>query len=160
MDREDDRNPYAPPVETSEAAPVPRLAEAGSLSLSGQGWDIVTGMARWMRIVAVSEWVAAGLLAVFGLILLVMVGRMSGLGSEARWGSLAIAALFVMAALFALGGAWLRQAASHFYEGVLSDAERPLASGFRKLRLYLILYGVYSIFGLIAQIYELLAERG
>jgi hypothetical protein len=57
--------------------------------------------------------------------------------------------------LFSLGATWPRQAAAQFFDGVLSDAEQPLASGFRKLRLYLILYGIYGILGLIGNVIEL-----
>jgi hypothetical protein len=156
MDR-DQQNPYAPPVESSAQPPGP----AGGLSLSDHGWDIVSSLARWMRIVAVSEWVAAGLLVVGGLIALSLVSRLGSLDSVApRSGSLMLGAVFVMALLFVVGGVWLRQAAAHFHDGVLADAERPLADGFRKLRLYLILYGVYAIVGLATQIYQLVGRKG
>jgi hypothetical protein len=56
---------------------------------------------------------------------------------------------------FFAGATWLRGAAWHFYDGVLSNAEHALAHGFRKLRLYLIFYGVLGIVGLLQTVLQI-----
>lgn len=155
---DDQQNPYAPPVESSDGydasqAPV----ERGGLSISGQGWDIVTGMSKWMKIVSTLQYIGGALLVVVLLILVVAGGsflrRAGSSGATAIMGG--GAALFAYAILLFLGATWLRSAAVSFYDGVLSDAEQPLAQGFRKLRLYMILYGIFGILGLLANVAEL-----
>jgi hypothetical protein len=151
-------NPYAPPVESSDVAYQAPTSQGG-LSISGQGWEIVTSMAKWMRIVSTFQYILGGLIAVGGLALIALAGsasasRMKLFGMAG--GAVLMAGLFIaMAVLFVLGATWLRQAAAQFYDGVLSDAEQPLAHGFRKLRLYLILYGIYGILGLLGNVVEL-----
>ena len=149
----DDRNPYAPPVESSDAYPPPRPA-AGGLSLSSFGWDIVSGMSKWMKIVSVLLYIAGALFLTGSLAFASCAGQLpwASAGARAAQVWISIGALGVMGILFLAGATWLRQAATHFYDGVLAGAERPLGLGFRKLRLYLILYGLYAIFGLLAQI--------
>jgi len=156
----DDKNPYAPPVESSDGydasqAPV----ERGGLSISGQGWDIVTGMSKWMKIVSTLQYVGGALLAVVLVIMVVAGGsflRRAGGSTSATAAVIGVGgALFAYTILLFLGATWLRGAAVNFYDGVLSDAEQPLAHGFRKLRLYMILYGVFGIIGLLANLAEL-----
>jgi hypothetical protein len=80
-------------------------------------------------------------------------GSLGGVGG----GAVAVG-VFVMLAttvLLFLGGVWLRQSAFHFYDGVLSNAEHALAQGFRKLRLYMILYGIWGILQLLKTVVEL-----
>jgi hypothetical protein len=157
---DDKQNPYSPPVESSDAydasqAPV----ERGGLSISGQGWDIVTGMSKWMKIVSTLQYVGGALLAVVLLVLVVAGGSFlrragsSGAMAGVVGGGVA---LFAYAILLFLGATWLRGAAVNFYDGVLSDAEQPLAQGFRKLRLYMILYGIFGILGLLGNVAELI----
>jgi hypothetical protein len=156
----DDRpvNPYAPPVESADVAYQAPTAQGG-LSISGQGWEIVSSMAKWMRIVSTFQYILGGLIAVGGVALLALTGsaassRMKLFGMAG--GAAVMGGVFLaMAVLFILGATWLRQSAAQFYDGVLSDAEQPLANGFRKLRLYLILYGLYGILGLLGNIAEL-----
>jgi len=150
-------NPYAPPAAATEAPVIPSgnvAAEAGTLSLSGYGWEVVSDLAKWMRIVS-------GFLYVFGVIM-VFVGLgfaacSSRLGSTGIAGAV-IAGALLYAILLILGGTWLRRAATHFYEGVMGDAPSPLALGFRNLRLFLILYGVANLLGLGITVYQLLAK--
>lgn len=159
MDRE---NPYAPPVETAQEAHfVPQ--DSGGLALSEQGWGTVTSLAKWMRIVSVFLFVFGGLTGLGALAVVVGggVGMTRGLGL--MQGGLAAGGglmLFVVAGLFILSGAWLRQSAFHFYDGVLSNAESALAQGFRKLRLFLILYGIYSLLQLAGGIYQAVTAGG
>jgi len=158
----DQENPYAPPVETTDAPPI--VPDTPGLSLSEQGWGTVTSMAKWMRIVSTFFFIFGALLAVFSLIAIVgggsMLGRAgsSGLAGGLFAGSM-IFMLFVTVMLF-VAGAWLRQSAYHFYDGVLSNAEHALAQGFRKLRLYMILYGVYGILQLINTVVQLFVKGG
>jgi hypothetical protein len=142
------KNPYAPPVETLEPYQAP--PQAAGLSISGPGWEIVTGMAKWMKIVSTFLYIGAALCAVASLFSLLtgltsLAGPFAIRGEAATAGGLASGSFLVMTVLFGLAATWLRRSATHFYEGVLSNAERPLADGFRNLRLYLILYGLYSI---------------
>jgi hypothetical protein len=155
----DDRpvNPYAPPVESADAA-YQAPTERGGLSVSGQGWEIVTSMTKWMRIVSTFQFIAAGLIGVMGLAIVGLGGSASffklPVGAGMRGAAMAFGFFFtVLAVLFIFAAVWLRQSAAQFYDGVLSDAEQPLANGFRKLRLYLILYG---ILGLVANVAELI----
>jgi hypothetical protein len=160
----DPQNPYAPPVETADAPP-PMVPDTGGLTLSEQGWETVTSLAKWMRIVSTFFFIGGALMALGTLFALVGGGaalsRSGGLG--ATGGAAVGVGLFVMLAttvLLFLGGAWLRQSAFHFYDGVLSNAEHALAQGFRKLRLYMILYGVWGILQLIKTVVELFTARG
>jgi hypothetical protein len=43
---------------------------------------------------------------------------------------------------------------------VLSNAEASLGQGFRKLRLYLILYGIFSLLTLAKDIFNLVSTAG
>jgi hypothetical protein len=149
-----DNNPYAPPPPEVELA-GPAAAEAGQpgVNLSEQGWHTVTGLSRWMRIVATFYFLLGGLIAAGVLIALVSGnlgslrgGFLSGLGTLPAAAVALIGA--VLAAVFILGAIWLRRAAFHFYDGVLSNAEASLGLGFRKLRLYLILYGAVGLLSL------------
>jgi hypothetical protein len=157
---DDQQNPYAPPVESSDAYDASTAPpERGGLSISGQGWDIVAGMSKWMRIVSTMQYVGGALLIVLLLLLLAFGSRImsdSGMGSTV---ALSGGILFAYSLLLFFGATWLRQAATHFYDGVLSDAEQPLAQGFRKLRLYMILYGVFGVLGLLAKIAELAGAK-
>jgi hypothetical protein len=155
MDNEPSENPYAPPGETSDGYDLV-AREGGSLSVSGQGWEIVAGLSKWMRIVSTLQYVIGALLAVL-LLILIFAGRMilrRSLGGSAFLGTSLLLLLGTTLLLF-FGATWLRQAATHFYDGVLSDAERPLAHGFRKLRLYLILYGIFGVISLVTDVVKL-----
>jgi hypothetical protein len=144
-------NPYAPPVETAEAPDAALAAAAGGLTISEQGWEIVAGMAKWMRIVSGLQYALGALVLVVGLIIgcsLAGIAR-HGSGRVAAW---SMGLMFVYAVLAFLGATWLRRAARYFYEGVVRDHESPLALGFRNLRLYLILYGIFTVLGLVAEV--------
>lgn len=49
---------------------------------------------------------------------------------------------------------WLRSAATGFERGVIGDDEITLGQGFRSLRAYLIMFGIFGIIGLLGQIWE------
>ena len=153
------RNPYAPPVESSDAVPPP--PESG-MALSEAGWATVTGMAKWMRIVSVFFFIAGALLGLSFLAGLVGGGMLflGGSSTPGQGGLFAggVLLLLVMALLFIFGAIWLRQAAFHFYDGVLSNTESALAQGFRKLRLYMIAFGIYGILRLAMNAFNLLAR--
>ena len=147
-----DENPYAPPVDSPDApAPTPRR---GELSISAGGWLIVRSLARWMRVVSTVMILGAALCGLFGLLLLPR-GNFAVAPFLTIPGTAAGAILVLIGGFFALAAIWLRQSARCFQEGVLADAERPLALGFRKLRLYLALYGVYSVLLLGSKLIQL-----
>jgi len=151
-------NPYAPPVETSDVPP-PQVPDTGGLTLSEQGWATVTSLAKWMRIVSTFFFVFGALLAVFSLIALIGGGAALSRGGGGAYGGGILAGSVVVMILITVmlffAGAWLRQSAYHFYDGVLSNAEFALAQGFRKLRLYMILYGIYGILQPINTIWQM-----
>lgn len=157
-----DHNPYAPPAVQSQvpAAYAPTLAadEPGGLTLSERGWELVTQMAKWMRIVSVFMFIFGGILVV-GAALLGLAGVGAGGAGNIQGLNIPVGyfalGLFVYAAVTILSGVWIRGAAGHFYAGVMSDSPGSLALGFRRLRLYMILYGLVGILGLgftIAQV--------
>ena len=150
-----DENPYAPPVETSEDyAPAP--PQGGQLSLSAQGWEIVSGMSKWMRIVSGLQYAGAVLVGLGALFFISQSGRLIGDGGfTTRVLAVSAAVMVAYSLLLFFAASWLRQAASHFYQGVLSDHESPLAQGFRSLRLYLILYAIFSVVGLAGVLVKL-----
>jgi len=158
-----DSNPYAPPTESVAAAAA--IPPSTGVSLSEQGWRTVTSLSKWMRIVATFYFLLGGLLAV-GAVIAVVAGNVgsadrgffAGFGAiPAAWfGSLGV----VLAVVFILGAVWLRRAAFHFYDGVLSNAEQSLGLGFRKLRLYLILYGAAGLLSLAHDLYLLFFGAG
>jgi len=149
-------NPYSPPAAASHTEE--RGPEAhGDLGSSGLGWDLRISMARWMRIAALLELICAVLLAGSGLGLLATKPRAASLAGASS--PVSAAALgcqrLAFAALFLLGAIWLGQAARCFYRGVLSEGGRSLHRAFSKLRLYLVLFGMYSMTALLAQIARL-----
>ena len=151
-------NPYAPPVESADA-PDPTIAAGGGLTISEHGWEIVASMARWMRIVSGLQYALGALVLIVGLVIGCSLAGLSrhGSGRVALW---SMGLMFVYAALAFCGATWLRRAARHFYEGVMRDHESPLALGFRNLRLYLILYGIFTVLGLVAEVVKAVMAGG
>lgn len=129
-------------------------ADEGTLSLSGYGWELVSDLAKWMRIVSGFLFVFGALMLVVGFGFLACASRFS----NSTAGLATMGGAFVYGVLLFFGGTWLRGAATHFYEGVMGDATSPLAQGFRKLRLYLILYGVANLVGLGISIFQLVVK--
>lgn len=157
------KNPYAPPVEAADLhAPGEEVPESG-LSLTDEGWQIITSLTRWMRIVGVFYYILGALVGVGVLLALISGGAMLlgvGGGLGAKWGELVVVAVAIfgaLAVLLILGAVFLRRAAFHFYDGILSDTESSLARGFRKLRIYLILFGIYGILELVKDVIELVS---
>ena len=133
-------NPYAPP--TQQGPPFTEL------SLSEEGLATVNSLARWMRIVSVFFFVFAGLMALMALVSL--------LG-----GAMGIIMMFVLGAfavLMGFAGNWLRDAASHFSQGVATNEEISLGFGFRALRRFFIMYGIFNIIGLLAAVWDVLGS--
>lgn len=151
-------NPYAPPAASTEPQ-APQLrpnavaADEGTLNLSSYGWEVVSELAKWMRIVAGFFFAFGGLMAIVGLGFAACSGRFTGSMGGAMTGGVIAGALLY--AVFLIASAiWLRGAARHFYEGVMGDATSPLALGFRKLRLYLIGYGLVQLVGLATTVIQ------
>jgi hypothetical protein len=159
----DQRNPYAPPAASTAPAtpqqPPPGgvAADEGTLNLSSYGWEVVSDMAKWMRIVAGFFYVFGGIMALVGLGFLACASRFTGrIGGAMTAGVIAGTVLY--AVFLIVSATWLRGAAKHFYEGVMGDATSPLALGFRKLRLYLIGYGLVQLVGLATTIIQVVAR--
>jgi len=153
----DPQNPYAPPVETTDAPPL--VPEQSGLALSEQGWGTVTSLAKWMRIVGVFFYIGGAFAALGVLASAVTGGRGFGQAAAANLPTamlaLNILVMIFWTVFFFAGATWLRGAAWHFYDGVLSNAEHALAHGFRKLRLYLIFYGILGIVGLLQTVLQI-----
>ncbi|MCK5798292.1 MAG: hypothetical protein KAI47_13965 [Deltaproteobacteria bacterium] len=146
-------NPYAPPAATT--TPPPGSArrrpapDAGTLDLSTQGMETVSGLAKWMRI-------AATFFTIFGVLMILASGLIlmrSDFVTSVFHGSSPAATGIIGGVLFysvfmLLGALWLRRAARHFTLGVEGDATSPLAEGFKQLRRYLVLYGLFQLIGL------------
>ena len=134
-----EHNPYAPPT-ASATTPLAR-----GFVFSSEGVEVVTGLAKWMRALSTFFYVALALMVV-GTCAVVFGG---GIGE---------AIIFLVAvALMAMAATWLRSAASGFERGVLGDDEMTLGQGFRSLRAYLMLFGIFSILSLGINIFQGLA---
>lgn len=143
-------NPYAPPVESADAH-EPERSAAGGLAISEQGWELVESMAKWMRIVSALQYALGALVVVGALFFSCRFAALSGRTGAALLG-VTLGAMLIYGTLAFLGATWLRRAARHFLEGVVRDHESPLARGFRNLRLYFILYGIFTVLGLAAEV--------
>jgi hypothetical protein len=132
-------NPYAPPAAGFDAGPP-----STELSLSQAGQATVDSLAQWMRIVSIFFYVFAGLMGVMAL--LSLFGGAMGLVMMILAGGFAV--LMVMA------GTWLRDAARQFSHGVTHNEEICLGQGFRALRSFFIMYGIFNIIGLVKSIWD------
>ena len=138
----DEENLYAPPVDGGGDGPPPSTG----LTLSEQGYATASSMARWMRVCATMLYIFCALIAVFSLLAFIMGGSMGGLGVRGGVKLMLMIGLFlVTAVLFAIAATWLRQAALALSHGVLTNEELSLALGFRNLRNYLVLYGIWHV---------------
>ncbi len=157
----DHDNPYAPPVESADSS-NDREAPQPYLRFSEQGWEIVASMSKWMRFVSTVQYLV-GILLFSAAVLLLLTGSsmlpQSLIQKGIQLSRPELLILFV-AVGFLLGATWLRQAANHFYHGVLADAELALAQGFRKLRLYFILYGCWGLLELLTRTFSLVITKG
>lgn len=132
-----EHNPYAPPTAASHA-PAPR-----GFVFSSEGVEVVTSLAKWMRAMSTFLYVGMGL----------MVLGACGMAASGQ-GMFAAVAMLLFVTLIGMSATWLRSAASGFERGILGDDEMTLGQGFRSLRAYLILYGIFSIIGLISNVVE------
>ncbi len=127
-------NPYAAPAGAIEGAPP-----STDLSLTEAGMATVSSLAQWMRIVSVFFFILAGLMGLMAVISL--FGGAMGLIMMIVMGAFAV--------LMAMAGMWLRDAARQFSQGVLHNEEICLGQGFRALRSFFVMYGIFNILGLI-----------
>jgi hypothetical protein len=149
-------NPYAPPVETTPprrkggAAPVAPVAAGERVPFSAEALDLVTSLAKWMRVVAAFEVVLAGLLvlALLGLGLGTFTDGSSGGRRSTGILLLVAGAIALLAFLLFLAAAWLRRAAAGFVEGLLGEEGSFAAEGFGRMRGYQLLYGLFNLVGL------------
>lgn len=161
----DGDNPYRPPVESADGFSVSPDATAttGKMQLSDHGCIVVQNLTRWMRIVSVCQYIATGLLVVAALFMVAMIskldsGSLSGNATKITIG-ISIGAMLLIGLLLIVGARWLRRSANQFDEGVLGNEEAPLAAGFRYLRAYLILYGIYGVVNLLATLLPLVWSK-
>jgi|GEM_PF-4389342 hypothetical protein len=160
-------NPYQPPVESADtftAAAVDDTATSGKMQLSDHGCIVVQRLTRWMRIVSVCQYIATGLLVVAGIFMFVLLSKIDTGGFAGSSASkitigMSIATILLIGLLLLMGARWLRASANQFDEGVLANEEAPLAGGFRQLRVYLILYGIYGIINLVMTILPLVWSK-
>lgn len=129
-------NPFAPP---SAAA----TSKAGrGLVFSPEGAALVASLATWMRGMSLLLYIGVGFLVLGSCGVMV-----AGEGNPAAIGMMIAFAL--IGVLVGLASSWLRGAADGFERGVSSDDEMTIGQGFRNLRAYLILMGVFSILSLL-----------
>jgi len=141
-------NPYAPPH--SPAMTGPGTTDDG-ITFNDYDLERVSRATSWMRRVSAIQFFLGAGLVVFTLYL----SLSSRLLIWTYPMLIAPAAMLVYAALLLLGAIWLRQSCIAFWEGTNANTEKGLAIGFRKLRLYLILYGVFGLVGLAGTLLKL-----
>ena len=134
-------NPYQPPAQDGEPAPV---ADQG-IAFNDFDLERVSRATTWMRRVSTLQFLLGGMLLVIVTLAAAVGGwRLLSLPRAA----IGVAAASAFGVLFLVAAVWLRQSCSAFYEGIMANAESGLALGFRKLRLYLIMYGIFGLFGI------------
>ncbi len=137
-----DNNPFAPPSATADRP------HGTGLVFSPEGARVVASLASWMRGLSIVYYIgAAGML-------LSTCSTLASVGNT-RFGGLAMfmtVVMVVVVGLIGLAASWLSSAGSDFERGVISDDEFPIGQGFRSLRNYLILFGVFGILILLSTI--------
>ena len=124
-------NPYQAPV-TSTASPTREFV------FSEEGVQVVHSLARWMGLLGVVYYLGGAAMVLGGLVLVTNLGG----------GGVAVLPVLVgfglAGALFFMAGTWLREAGNQFARGVGGDDVGTIGAGFRTLRRYLILFGVFE----------------
>jgi hypothetical protein len=134
-------NPYKPPTKGGDPSP---LADEG-IAFNDFDLERVSRATTWMRRVSSLQFVIGGLLLVLAAISAAMSLPALSASPAVLIGVVSAGAYAV---LMLLGAVWLRGSCVAFYDGIMANAESGLALGFRKLRLYLVLYGVFGLLGL------------
>jgi hypothetical protein len=105
--------------------------------------QLVSDLARWMRIVSLVYFALGALICVFALFTLMSAG-------------IVMLPFIVGAALIVfMSGSWLRKAADAFQRGAEGSEEIALGFGFHELRSYFILTGVLGLLQLAYQLVRL-----
>jgi len=149
-----DENPYTPPAALGAgdaAAPGQPPAAAGGITFNDYDLERVSRATTWMRTVSALHIFFGSVLAL--LTLFTAFTSLAVIGQPLVLIGVAILASFTLVLL--LGGIWLRQSCVAFYDGINANAESGLAMGFRKLRLYFILYGLIGLLGLVPTVLAL-----
>lgn len=133
-------NPFAPPLPTDDSR------SGRDLVFSPEGVTVVASLATWMRGMAIILYVVVGL---------VMLGSF-GLLMTADMPVLLLAIMAGFGALMGAAATWLRGAADGFERGVASDDEMTIGQGFRNLRTYLVLVGIFSVLSLVNTVYQVI----
>lgn len=138
-----EQNPFAPPT----AAPS---SSEGGLLFSAEGVEVVSSLAKWMRGLSIFFYIGIGLVSI------VSCGAMATVGFGNSGASAAIIGVAIGTAVLIAATVFLREAASGFERGVYSDDEMTLGAGFRSLRIYLIIFGVFGILSMLSTLWEIL----
>lgn len=134
-------NPYQPPSRDGEPAPPPDQG----IAFNDFDLERVSRATTWMKRVSSLQFMLGALLLVmFAALAFTARHLLSALPALA----IGLASLAAFSVLLLLGAVFLRQSCVAFYDGIMANAESGLALGFRKLRLYLILYGTFGLLGL------------
>lgn len=144
-------NPYAPPAKDAAPGAPP---DEGGITFNDYDLERVSKATSWMRRVASIQF---GM----GVLVFVLAGLIAALaGSKVAEPALLVVlgTMAVYALILVLGGAWLKKSCVAFYDGIMQNAETGLALGFRKLRLYFILYGVFNLIGLAGTVLKLVGR--
>jgi hypothetical protein len=145
-------NPYQPPASDREAA----LPPDQGINFNDFDLERVSQATTWMKRVSSLQFTAGMLMLAFILVLAYLARHVLGTVPVLAAGLVAMVAFVVM---LLMGAVWLRQSCVAFYEGIMANAESGLALGFRKLRLYLILYGVYGLLTLGKTVFAIVVGR-
>jgi hypothetical protein len=142
-------NPYAPPAKDDAPGAPP---DEGGITFNDYDLERVSKATSWMRRVASIQFGMGVMIVVLAALIAALAGsHMAGPEMLIVLGIMGVYALILL-----LGGAWLKKSCVAFYDGIMQNAESGLALGFRKLRLYFILYGVFNLVGLAGTVLKLL----
>lgn len=110
--------------------------EHKSILFSGEGAEVVAGLARWMRIVSMIYFLGAGLFALAGLVAL-FIGESFAL--------VPVVIFMTVALCLGFAGGCLGSSGAAFERGILSGDPTTLGRGFRHLRAFFLLFGTLGV---------------
>jgi len=129
-----------------DPSPGGAAAEDDAIHFNDYDLEAVSKATTWMRTVS-------SLIYFFGALLAILLGVGMFFGGLLRTAGTPIGAVFLSISVLTivvlfLGAMFLRKACIAFYDGIAESTETPLAVGFRRLRVFWILFGVYGLVGL------------
>jgi hypothetical protein len=151
-------NPYAAPSVTAVTAPFE--AGRGEILFEEYEAQIIRTMSKGMRITGVLEIVVAALLVLMIGGALLVASRLAmvrlGISLPSILGGPAIV-MCAIAGVIALAAVWLLQSSKSFIWSLRDQRTDGLARGFQKLRLYLVVTGVFMILSTLLSLLGALA---